>query len=149
MSRTLIRISLSPMIMVAQHIAMIGSKTDHGIIIHIFFFQRFNNLPYLVIDKSDICIIMPSGFNGILIPKITKRSIRSSLFRIQTFRIFATPISDNWLRYIRILIHIQITLRRIIRTMRTCKRDFKEQWLIIIIITNQFTSGLPCPGCRM
>ena len=149
MSRTLIRISLSPMIMVAQHITMIGSKTDHGIIIHTFFFQRFNNLPYLVIDKSDICIIMPSGFNGILIPKITKRSVRSSLFRIQTFRIFATPISDNWLRYIRILIHIQITLRWIIRTMRTCKRDFKEQWLIIIIITNQFTGGLPCPGCRM
>ena len=137
------------MIVVAQHITVVGSKADQCIVVHSSFFQCLDNLSDLVVDKSDISIIVPAGFDGIFIAQVGKCRIFLHLVRFFVFSIFTAPVAYRRSRYIGILIHVEITLRRIIRTVRTGKRYFQEEGLIVVIITDQFTSCLSCPGRGM
>jgi len=66
----------------------------------------------------DYSYIMATGVYGIRIPEITEWGIRCSLERIFRLGVLSAPISYMGFRDIRVLIHIQITLRRIIRSMR-------------------------------
>ena len=76
MNRALIGISLSPMIVVAHHIAVIRYEKDESIVIHTFVFQCLNDTPYLFVNKSNIGIIVSLGITDIFITEISVRGIR-------------------------------------------------------------------------
>ena len=146
MNRALIGISLSPMIVVAHHIAVIRYEKDESIVIHTFVFQCLNDTPYLFVDKSNIGIIVSLGITDIFITEISVRGIRGSLFGIQPLCVSTAPIPYRRVGNIGVIIHIQKTLRRIIRTVGTGKRDFEEQRTVLgVIMADEIASHFAGP----
>ena len=126
MCGALIRISLPPMIMIAQHIPMVGNIANQSIIIHSLIFQCLYYFSYFLINKCNIGIIVFSGIFSIFSSKIGKRSILISFYRIKLSSVFATPVTNIRSRNFCLFILIQKTLGRVIRTMRTCKGNFQK-----------------------
>lgn len=71
------------------------------------------------------------------------------LRRIKQGSIPVTPIPHIRCRNFFIRIFIQEPLGGIVRTMRPCKRNFQKKRFFVIVIPDQFTGHLTCPGCGM
>src|SRR5690625_5289942 len=74
MYRSLVGKGFSPMIMIAHLITMIREENDNGMIIHPTLFQLGHQFAYLIINKSNIGIVMFFGFFYLRFSKIPKRS---------------------------------------------------------------------------
>ena len=46
------------MVMITQHVTVVGNVTNEGIIIHSFLFQSLDDFTYLFVHKSHIGVII-------------------------------------------------------------------------------------------
>ena len=117
MDRTFISIRFTPVVMIAEHITVVGYKQNHRIFIQSFLFQRLDNTSDLVVNKSNRRIIVTPRIHCMFLAIISE----SSTFRFRVVCKCRIPVTGNRFGNCNMLVHIQITLRRIIRTMGTCK----------------------------
>src|SRR5690625_4581319 len=121
--RPLVRKSFSPVVMIAHLISVIRNKSNQSIIIHTAFFEFRYYFSYLVVNESDIGIIMFLGIFNLICAKISKSSSRRSggwnwLINIRIIIDFPFPISYGRSLHFFILISVQAALWRIIRAMK-------------------------------